>query len=81
MQPRRVEAAGWWKLHDPDACSMLWPAEPGFTRSSPFSSIAIAYPYRDLGWMPGGEIGILIVLVVASMVFGLLALKPLGVTI
>jgi hypothetical protein len=81
MQPRRVEAAGWWKLHDPDACSMLWPAEPGFTRSSPFSSIAIAYPYRDLGWMPGGEIGILIVLVVASMVFGFLALKPLGVTI
>jgi hypothetical protein len=81
MQPRRVEAAGWYKLHDPNACSLLWPAEPGFGAGSPFHSIAIAYPYRDLGWMPDGELGILIVLVVASMIFGFAALKPLGVQI
>lgn len=81
MQPRRVESSGWWKVHDPNACSLLWPAEPGFTKASPFSSIAIAYPYRDLGWMPSGELGILIVLVLASMLFGFAALKPLGVTI
>lgn len=81
MQPRRVEAGSWYKLNDPDACSLLWPAEPGFSADSPFHSIAIAYPYRDLGWMPSGEIGILIVLVLASMLFGFLALKPLGVQI
>jgi hypothetical protein len=81
MQPRRVEAGGWYKLHDPEACSLLWPAEPGFSAASPFHSIAIAYPYRDLGWMPSGEVGILIVLVLASMLFGFLALKPLGVQI
>jgi hypothetical protein len=81
MQPRRVEAGAWYKLHDPDACSLLWPAEPGFSADSPFHSIAIAYPYRDLGWMPSGEVGILIVLVLASMLFGFLALKPLGVQI
>ena len=81
MQPRRVESAGWYRLHDPDHCSLLWPAEDGFSGASPFSSIAIQYPYRDLGWMPGGEMGILVVLVLASMLFGLLALKPLGVQI
>ena len=81
MQPRRVEAAAWYKVHDPDACSLLWPAEPAFSADSPFHAIAIAYPYRDLGWMPGGEGGILIVLVLASMLFGFLALKPLGVQI
>jgi len=81
MQPRRVEAGSWYRLDDPDHCSLLWPAEPGFTRASPFSCIAIAYPHRDLGWMPGGEIGILIVMVLASMLFGIAALKPLGVQI
>jgi len=81
MQPRRVEAASWYRIDDPDHCSLLWPAEPGFTKASPFSSIAIAYPHRDLGWMPSGELGILIVMVVASMLFGVVALKPLGVQI
>jgi len=31
--------------------------------------------------MPDGEMGIMISLILASMVFGLAALKPLGVTI
>lgn len=41
----------------------------------------IAYPARDLGWLPGGELGILATLVVASMVIGAAAIKPLGVQI
>ena len=44
-------------------------------------AIVIAYPQRDLGWLPGGELGILITIVVASMVIGAAAIKPLGVQI
>jgi len=43
--------------------------------------VAIAYPYRDQGWLPDGEGGILITVALASMVVGALALKPLGVQI
>ena len=81
MQPRRVAAGGWYKLHDPEHCSLLWPAEKGFDSDSPFEVAAIAYPMRDLGWLPSGELGILITFVLASMLFGFLALKPLGVQI
>ena len=81
MQPYRTLASNWYLLLSPESCSMLWPAEPHFTSSSPFESIAIAYPYRDLGWIPDGEMGILLVLVGASMLFGFAALKPLGVQI
>ncbi len=81
MQPRRVNNRDWYKLIDPDHWPVLWPAEAGFPSSSPFSSVAIAYPARDLGWLPGGEGGILLTFVVASMLFGIAALKPLGVQI
>ena len=81
LQPYRVEASNWYLLLSPEKCSMLWPAEPHFTSSSPFESIAVAYPYRDLGWIPDGEMGILLVFVGASMLFGFAALKPLGVQI
>lgn len=81
MQPRRVAAGGWYKLHDPENCSVLWPAEQGFGSDSPFELAAIAYPMRKLGWLPSGEMGILITFVLASMLFGFLALKPLGVQI
>ena len=59
----------------------LWPAEAAFASDSAFRTIEIAYPYRDLKWLPGGEIGILITFVLASMLFGFVALKPLGVQI
>ncbi|HUR27952.1 MAG TPA: hypothetical protein VM509_07190 [Planctomycetota bacterium] len=81
MQPRRVNNRDWFRLTDPDHWPALWPAEPGFAADSPFASVAVAYPERDLGWLPGGESGILITFVVASMLFGLVALKPLGVQI
>ena len=81
MQPRRVNSGAWYALNDPEHWPALWPAERGFDADSPFRAIAIAYPQRDLGWLPGGEGGILVVFVLASMAFGLVALKPLGVQI
>jgi hypothetical protein len=81
MQPRRVNNRDWYRLSDPDHWPALWPAEAGFAADSPFASVAIAYPHRDLGWLPGGEGGILLTFVVASMLFGIVALKPLGVQI
>lgn len=81
MSPRRVSTDRWYDVLDPEHCALLWPAEPGFEADSPFAAAAIHYPTRDLGWMPGGELGIMIILVVASMLFGVAALKPLGVTI
>lgn len=61
--------------------ALLWPAEPTFDAGSPFRSVALAYPDRDLGWLPGGPGGIVLTFLVASMLFGALAIKPLKVTI
>lgn len=62
--------------------TILWPAEDSFSADSPFEVVSFAYPESDLGWLPGsGPGGVLVVFFVASMLFGVLALKPLGVTI
>ncbi|MCY2958941.1 MAG: hypothetical protein NTY35_02160 [Planctomycetota bacterium] len=61
--------------------ALLWPAEPTFESGSPFQKVAFTYPDRDLGWLPGGPGGIVLTFLVASMVFGALAIKPLRVTI
>jgi hypothetical protein len=61
--------------------SLLWPAEDSFARSSPFERVSFAYPESRLGWLPGGPAGVLIVFVVASMAFGLIVMKPLGIEI
>lgn len=81
MQPRRVNNRDWYRLTDPNHWPALWPAEAGFASASPFREIAVAYPTRDLGFLPSGEGGILLVFVLASMLFGALAIKPLGVQI
>ncbi|HVS18448.1 MAG TPA: hypothetical protein VMT18_07605 [Planctomycetota bacterium] len=81
FQPRRVSSRDWYRLDDPDHWPVLWPAEPAFASDSAFRAIALAYPQRDLGWLPGGELGILITIVVASMAIGAVAIKPLGVQI
>ena len=72
MQPERVRSP--W-------LAMLWPAEASFDGDSAFQRIAFVYPESDLGWLPGGPVGVLIVFVVASMAFGFVMLKPLGVSI
>lgn len=72
LQPERVKSP--W-------LAMLWPAEPRFESDSPFERISFVYPDSDLGWLPGGVGGVLIVFLVASMLFGVLVLKPLGIQI
>ena len=72
MQPERV--SGFW-------ASWLWPAEDTFGRDSPLGRVAFDYPERDLRFLPGGPIGILVVFFVSSMAFGLLILKPLKIQI
>lgn len=61
--------------------ALLWPAEPTFEAGSPFEAVALTYPDRDLGWLPAGPGGIVLTFLVASMVFGALAIKPLKVSI
>jgi len=72
MQPERV--AGFWS-------SWLWPAEPTFGADSPVQSVQFHYPDRNLGFLPGGPLGILVTFFVASIVFGVLILKPLNIQI
>jgi hypothetical protein len=44
--------------------------------------VSFVYPESDLGWLPGsGPMGVILVFLVASMAFGIAALKPLGVQI
>jgi hypothetical protein len=81
MQPRRVSNGEWYAIHDPDHWPVLWPAEAGIPADSPLRSIAISYPQRELPWWPDGELGVLTGVVVASIVVGAFALKPLGVQI
>jgi hypothetical protein len=61
--------------------ALLWPAEDSFAGGSPLERVSFAYPDSDLGWMPGGPSGVLIVFLVASMAFGALVMKPLGIQI
>ncbi len=72
MQPERVRGA---------LSAMLWPAEDTLGSETGLERIAFVYPDRDLGWMPGGPMGIIIVFLVASMLFGIAVLKPLGIQI
>ena len=72
FQPERVKGA---------FASLLWPAEPSFDSDSAFERIAFTYPDSDLGWLPGGVGGVLLVFLIASMAFGVLILKPLGIQI
>ncbi len=72
MQPERVKSM---------FLAMLWPAEPSFASDSAFERISFEYPDSDLGWLPGGIGGVLLVFLIASMAFGILVLKPLGIQI
>ncbi len=71
MAPERV--SGFWK-------SWLWPAEDNF-QGTPFADIKFTYPERELRWMPDGVLGVLLTFLVASILFGLVILKPLGIQI
>lgn len=62
--------------------AVLWPAEDTFPEDSGIARVSFTYPESDLGWLPGsGPLGVILVFLVASMAFGIAALKPLGVQI
>ncbi|QDV09391.1 hypothetical protein Poly30_49490 [Planctomycetes bacterium Poly30] len=72
MQPERVTGF---------LSALLWPAEDTLEGTG-LTHVAFVYPESDLGWLPfEGPGGVLIIFVLASMVVGFLALKPLGVQI
>jgi hypothetical protein len=71
LQPERVTGLA----------TLLWPAE-GSLAGTGLSRVSFVYPESDLGWLPGhGPLGVILVFLVASMVVGFAALKPLGVQI
>lgn len=77
VQPRRFQpdrASGFWS-------AWLWPAEDAFEAASPFQRVHVDYPDSDIGWLPSGPGGVLLVFVISSMLFGALAIKPLKVEI
>lgn len=62
----------------------LYPGEASLAGSSPFSEIRFGIddiPARDLGWLPGGEGGILMVFFLLSIVAGLALKGVFGVTL
>jgi hypothetical protein len=61
--------------------AFLYPGEPALAAGSPVRSIALAYPERDLGLLPGGELGILATFFGLSLVAGFALKGPLGVTL
>jgi hypothetical protein len=61
--------------------AFLYPGEPVLSASSPVESIALAYPERDLGLLPGGELGILATFFGVSLLAGFALKRRFGVTL
>lgn len=61
--------------------ALLYPGEPPLAAGSPVESIWLAYPERDLGWLPGGEIGILATFFGVSLLAGFALKGRFGVTL
>lgn len=75
-EPRKVpklRTQGWLKL--------LYPGEAPLAADSPFESIDIDYPDRDLGWIPGGEGGVLLFFFGVSILAAFLLKGFFGVTL
>jgi hypothetical protein len=60
--------------------AFLYPGEPALAASSPARKIALAYPERDLGWLPGGELGVLATFFGVSLLAGFALKGRFGVT-
>ncbi|MDP6932472.1 MAG: hypothetical protein QGG40_06120 [Myxococcota bacterium] len=61
--------------------ALLYPGEPGIPATSPFYSLEIPYPERELGWIVTGELGVLMVFFVLSLVAGFALKDVFGVTL
>ena len=67
--------------------AILYPGEAPLASSGPIFSAALStaslsrgYPERDLGWMPDGELGIILVFLVVSMAVGFILMKKFDVS-
>ncbi len=74
IQPERRAASDWFN-------AFLWPGEQSFGSDSPFHRVVFAYPDREIAWLPDGALGVILSILVFSMLFGFVMLKPLGVQI
>jgi hypothetical protein len=61
--------------------AFLYPGEPALAGSSPVHTIALAYPERDLAFLPGGELGILAIFFGLSLLAGFALKGRFGVTL
>ena len=61
--------------------ALLYPGEPALPSDSPLRTVALAYPERSLGPLPGGELGILLVFFGVSLVAGFALKGRFGVTL
>lgn len=61
--------------------AFLYPGEPALPRDSAVHTVSLAYPERDLGWLPGGELGILATFFGLSLLAGFLLKGRFGVTL
>jgi hypothetical protein len=59
----------------------LYPGEPALPADSPVASIRLRYPERDLGWLPGGELGVLATFFGLSILSGFALKGVFGVTL
>jgi hypothetical protein len=61
--------------------AFLYPGERALSASSSVQAIALVYPERDLGLLPGGELGILTTFFGVSLLAGLALKGRFGVTL
>ena len=61
--------------------AFLYPGEPALGPDSAVETIALAYPERDLGALPGGELGILAIFFGLSLLAGFALKDFFGVTL
>jgi hypothetical protein len=61
--------------------ALLYPGEPPLAAGAPVHTIALTHPERDLGWLPGGELGILVTFFGLSLATGFALKGRLGVTL
>jgi hypothetical protein len=60
---------------------LLYPGEAGLPDDSPVYSARLRYPERDLGWLPGGELGVLATFFGLSLLSGFALKGFFGVTL
>jgi hypothetical protein len=61
--------------------ALLYPGEAALPRSSAVETVALAYPERGLGFLPGGELGILATFFAVSLLAGFALKSRFGVTL